>query len=239
MSGGIAEHSSPLRALERRLDPLPRPTRTQASLSLRRCVARKVLAARVERLRIPVADEADPLVSGLHERRAEAYLHEFRRPTAHLKVLGVKAPRDDDIAEGLGVEFVDPQAIVLHGGKKGVDRLRDGSFREGCTTTRRASPKAAAADDLEAIIDFIARDSADEALLVLERLRLRTQRLTTLASRGRIVPELRDEGIAIYRERLERPWRISYRLDGDRVLALAVLDGRHDLGDLLLKPVTC
>ncbi len=97
---------------------------------------------------------------------------------------------------------------------------------------------AAAADDLEAIIDFIAGDSADEALRVLERLRLRTQRLTTLASRGRIVPELRDEGIAIYRELLERPWRIIYRLDGDRVLVLAVLDGRRDLVDLLLERVT-
>ncbi|MCC5872860.1 MAG: type II toxin-antitoxin system RelE/ParE family toxin [Gammaproteobacteria bacterium] len=98
---------------------------------------------------------------------------------------------------------------------------------------------AAAAADLEAIIDFIlAEDSPEQALRVIEKLQLRAQGLTALSSRGRIVPELRDAGIAIYRELLESPWRIVYRLDGDRVLVLAVLDGRRDLADLLLERLT-
>lgn len=97
---------------------------------------------------------------------------------------------------------------------------------------------ATAAADLEAIIDFISRDSADEALRVLARLQLRAQRLAALTLRGRIVPELQVEGIAIYRELIERPWRIIYRLEGESVLVLAVLDGRRDLADVLLERLT-
>lgn len=97
---------------------------------------------------------------------------------------------------------------------------------------------AAAAADLEAIIDFISRDSTEEALRVLDRLQRRAQRLTAPSLRGRIVPELRDEGIAIYRELIARPGRIIYRLDGESVLVLAVLDGRRDLADVLLERLT-
>jgi toxin ParE1/3/4 len=38
-----------------------------------------------------------------------------------------------------------------------------------------------------------------------------------------------------YREVIERPWRILYRIDGDTVLVLAVLDGRRELRSLLLE----
>lgn len=88
--------------------------------------------------------------------------------------------------------------------------------------------------DLEAIIDFIAEDSIDKALGILEKLRKKALGLNALPERGRIVPELKEQGIIIYRELLSVPWRIIYRISGQTVYVLAVLDSRRNLEDILL-----
>ena len=56
--------------------------------------------------------------------------------------------------------------------------------------------------------------------------------------RGRIVPELRIVDIFLYRELIEKPWRIIYRHDDKRVYVMAVLDSRRDLTSLLLERLT-
>ena len=99
----------------------------------------------------------------------------------------------------------------------------------------RVAWTATARRDLEAIIRYIARDSADKALAALERLESRAAALTTHPERGRVVPELRAVGTLHYQEIIERPWRIVYRVQGERVLVLAVLDGRRSLTALLLE----
>jgi toxin ParE1/3/4 len=71
-------------------------------------------------------------------------------------------------------------------------------------------------------------------LAVLDKLQHRASALAIAAERGRIVPELRAVGVRHYRELIERPWRIIYRIEGARVLVLAALDGRRDLEALLL-----
>ncbi len=88
--------------------------------------------------------------------------------------------------------------------------------------------------DLDAIVAFIATDGIENALSVLDRLRERAESLTTAAERGRLVPELRSIDVHQYRELVERPWRIVYRIEPDSVMVLAVLDGRRDLESLLL-----
>ena len=88
--------------------------------------------------------------------------------------------------------------------------------------------------DLEAIVAYIAEDSIENALTVLDRLRERAESLTTAAERGRLVPELRSIGVHQYRELVERPWRIVFRIEPASVLVLAVLDGRRELASLLL-----
>jgi plasmid stabilization system protein ParE len=88
--------------------------------------------------------------------------------------------------------------------------------------------------DLDAIIAFIAADSIENALTVLDRLQERAQSLNTAAERGRLVPELRVIDMHQYLEVIERPWRIVYRIEPDRVMVLAVLDGRRELESLLL-----
>jgi toxin ParE1/3/4 len=50
-----------------------------------------------------------------------------------------------------------------------------------------------------------------------------------------VVPELQAVDVLQYRELIERPRRIIYRIEPDQVVVLAVLDGQRDLGSLLLE----
>jgi len=99
---------------------------------------------------------------------------------------------------------------------------------------RRALWTLTAQCDLDAIVTYIATDSIENALSVLDRLQKRADSLTTAAESGRLVPELRSIGVHQYRELVERPWRIVYRIEPDSVMVLAVLDGRRELESLLL-----
>ena len=89
--------------------------------------------------------------------------------------------------------------------------------------------------DVEEIARFIAHDSVENALAVLDRLEHAAENLAVLPERGRFVPELKQLGVLAYREIIVRPWRIIYRFDVDRVYVLGVLDGRRDLASLLLE----
>jgi plasmid stabilization system protein ParE len=100
---------------------------------------------------------------------------------------------------------------------------------------RRVRWTEAARVDLELIVDFIAADSVENAVAVLDRLEERAEALRLAAERGRGVPELQVVDVLQYRELIERPWRIIYRIEPDQVIVLAVLDGRRDLGSLLLE----
>ncbi|MDO8957925.1 MAG: type II toxin-antitoxin system RelE/ParE family toxin, partial [Deltaproteobacteria bacterium] len=53
--------------------------------------------------------------------------------------------------------------------------------------------------------------------------------------RGRIIPELREQGIAQYRELIIPPWRMIYRISEKTVHVLSVLDSRQNIEDILLK----
>jgi toxin ParE1/3/4 len=94
---------------------------------------------------------------------------------------------------------------------------------------------ASAEADLTAIVDFIAETDPAAALSVLRRIRARALTLARLDARGRTVPELRDSGVFHHRELVERPWRMIYRVESDRVFIVAVLDARRQLQTLLLE----
>ena len=70
---------------------------------------------------------------------------------------------------------------------------------------------------------------------VLEKIEKRAVTLRQFPERGRIVSELRTLDVFLYRELIERPWRIVYRFDDKRVYVLAVLDSRRELTSLLLE----
>lgn len=90
--------------------------------------------------------------------------------------------------------------------------------------------------DLEAILEYVAlHDSADRAVALYDNLRGRIGSLVRFPRRARIVPELKVVGLTDFRELLVAPYRIFFRLDGRTVVLLGVLDGRRDLGELLIE----
>ncbi len=88
--------------------------------------------------------------------------------------------------------------------------------------------------DLSGIARFIAEDSVAAALGAIRRIEEAAAALCTVPERGRIVPELRDQGVSRYRELVVAPWRVVYRVEEQRVYVLSALDSRRNLEDILL-----
>ena len=63
----------------------------------------------------------------------------------------------------------------------------------------------------------------------------RSVNLKSLPGIGRVVPELERHNVCLYRELILSPWRLIYRYDRDHVYVLAVIDGRRNLEDVLLR----
>jgi len=94
----------------------------------------------------------------------------------------------------------------------------------------------AARHDLENIADYIAgEDGIPIALDVVRRLESRAAELFTLPERGTVVPELLDIGIPQYRQLTVKPWRVFYRIEGDAVHVMAVVDSRRDIVAFLME----
>ncbi|MFZ1983745.1 MAG: type II toxin-antitoxin system RelE/ParE family toxin [Desulfatitalea sp.] len=94
---------------------------------------------------------------------------------------------------------------------------------------------AVAQSDLKQIIDYIAIDSPGNALQILRKIKQKASNLSTLPDRGRLVPELKDQGIHTYRELIIAPWRIIYRISDTTVFVLTVIDSRRNVEDILLN----
>jgi plasmid stabilization system protein ParE len=89
--------------------------------------------------------------------------------------------------------------------------------------------------DLTDIIEYIAGDSPAHAYEVFRKIKQKTSNLHTFPDRGRIVPELQEQGITQYRELIVSPWRIIYRISERKVYVLSVLDARRNVEDILLR----
>jgi addiction module RelE/StbE family toxin len=93
---------------------------------------------------------------------------------------------------------------------------------------------AAAKNDLKQIVEYIAIDSPGNASQILKKIRQKASDLYAMPERGRIVPELKDQGIHTYRELIIAPWRMIYRISNTTVFVLAVIDSRRNVEDILL-----
>lgn len=93
----------------------------------------------------------------------------------------------------------------------------------------------AAEKDLINIIEHIAEDSPQDALNALAKIRKQASDLYTLPERGRIVPELHDQGILLYRELIIAPWRLIYRISEQEIYVLSIIDSRRNVEDILMK----
>ena len=89
--------------------------------------------------------------------------------------------------------------------------------------------------DLDSIVGHIAAESVEEALRVLAAVQAKAAALRHFPDRGRVVPELKEKGITLYRELIIPPWRLLYRVSGNTVYVLAAFDSRRNLEDILLS----
>ena len=88
--------------------------------------------------------------------------------------------------------------------------------------------------DLESLIDYIAEfDSMPNAIRVLDRIEEAIESLSSTPERGSVPKELRALGIHDYRQIHFKPYRIIYRLIGERVVVFLIADGRRDFQSLL------
>lgn len=82
-----------------------------------------------------------------------------------------------------------------------------------------------AQDALDEVIEYIAQDSRQAALQVLDAALGAGASLATLSKRGRIVPELNDP---VIREIFVFRYRLLYRVEDERVLIVAFLHAARD-----------
>jgi toxin ParE1/3/4 len=93
-------------------------------------------------------------------------------------------------------------------------------------------------NDLLSIVEYIASESPYQAYEIFKEIKKRASGLRTFPDRGRIVPELLDQGITLYRELIIAPWRIMCRVSENTVYVLSVLDSRQNVEDILLRRLT-
>ena len=90
--------------------------------------------------------------------------------------------------------------------------------------------------DLSEIQDYIAvHDSPEKAEYVLGQLQAVIEHLAEFPERGAYPRELLTLGIRDYRETFFKPYRVLYRVIGDRVYVYLITDGRRDLNALLQR----
>lgn len=85
----------------------------------------------------------------------------------------------------------------------------------------------AALDDLDAIAEYIAKDSPERAALFVARQIDATDPPAGYPESGRLIPELDDPS---WREVIVGAYRIMYRLEGDTVRISAIVHGSRRWG---------
>ncbi len=92
-----------------------------------------------------------------------------------------------------------------------------------------------AKEDLLNIVDDIKQDSLDVARKAYIQIKDKAHSSNLFPLRGRVVPELQRQGITLYRELIENPWRIMYKIENDTVYIMAIFDARQNVEELLLQ----
>ncbi|ABQ27360.1 type II toxin-antitoxin system RelE/ParE family toxin [Geotalea uraniireducens] len=86
----------------------------------------------------------------------------------------------------------------------------------------RWSPQALA--DVEAIAEYIERDSPFYAKAVVTKIIGVTRQLSEFPLSGRVVPEMKDDA---FREHFVFSYRVIYRIEGELITVAAVVHGKR------------
>jgi len=92
-----------------------------------------------------------------------------------------------------------------------------------------------AKNDLREIMRFISKNNPMNALNLLKRIQDRINSLDHFPERGGYVPELLKQNIKDYRQLIESPWRIIYKIDKNIVNVLLLMDSRRNTQDILVE----
>jgi len=90
-------------------------------------------------------------------------------------------------------------------------------------------------NDLNEIIDFISKNNPGNAEIIMEKIYKKIKSLNHFPDRGGYVPELLLRNIKDYRQITEEPWKIIYKVNGNKVNISAIIDSRRNLKDILIK----
>jgi len=92
-----------------------------------------------------------------------------------------------------------------------------------------------AQNDLTSIINYLTiHESIKIALSIYERIKKKALTLSSFPARGRIIPELSSQNIEGYRELVDSPWRIIYRISDENIYIVSVIDGRRSFENTIL-----
>jgi toxin ParE1/3/4 len=92
--------------------------------------------------------------------------------------------------------------------------------------------------DLVEIISYIKEAAGPKtAKQVYDRIKEKISKCGDYPEGYRLVPELQEIGVLEYREIIETPWRIFFRVAGDEIRIISVIDGRRNVEDILYKKV--
>jgi plasmid stabilization system protein ParE len=92
-----------------------------------------------------------------------------------------------------------------------------------------------AQSDLISIIEYISINNPLNAKEIFLKFKSSASKLYFFPKRGRIVPELKEQGITIYRELVIKPWRVIYKIKNKNIYILSVIDSRRNVEDILLS----
>ena len=93
----------------------------------------------------------------------------------------------------------------------------------------------AAYADLSEIVDFIQYDRPEAGLRVARAILAAVASLSKQPMRGRVVPELLDQGVSMYGQLLVQNYRVIYEVRPDAILLHMVVDCRRNLPEILMR----
>jgi addiction module RelE/StbE family toxin len=92
-----------------------------------------------------------------------------------------------------------------------------------------------AKNDLREIIKYISKNNPMNAFSISEKIEKRIKSLEKNPEKGGYVPELLKHNIKDYRQLIESPWKIIYKIEGNDVNVLVIIDSRRNTQDILVE----
>ena len=97
-----------------------------------------------------------------------------------------------------------------------------------------ASP---ALDDLDEIIEYISKTNLTYAIKIMDKIYEQVNKLNMNPERCKIVPELEKYGYLLYRQLIVDYWKVVFKIEGNIVYIMLVIDGRRNIEDIILKKI--